>query len=108
MAELAAPIDVASLYANGPRLLCNGLDHRIGTTTRYALTQKWARAIYDAFPDLCGIRWKGRQLGGEAVVLTDRADLDALILVDDCEISHPAVWPRIAAAAQHCNIKVVR
>ena len=106
--ELSEPVDLVSLYGNGPRLLHRGLDHRIGTTTQYALTQKWARAIYEAFPDLMGIRWKGRQLGGETVVLTDRANFGALVLVEDYDISDSTVWPRIAAAAHYCSVKVVR
>ena len=107
LVELSEPMELVSLYGNGPRLLHKALDHRICATNRYELCQRWARAVYHGFPDLAGIRWKGRQLGTETVVLTDRADFDSLILVDDYDISEPEVWPRIAAAALHCNIKVI-
>lgn len=107
LVEISRPMELLSLYGNGPRLLHEALDHRICATNRYELCQKWARTIYDEFPDLDGIRWKGRQLGAETVVLTDRAEFDSLILVDDYDIAEPEVWPRIAAAALHCNIKVI-
>ncbi len=107
LVELSKPLRLLSLYGNGPRVLDRALDQRICTTTRYETCRKWARAIYEQFPDLVGLRWKGRQLGTENVVLTDRADFDSLVLIDDRDISDPAVWPRIAAAAYHCNIRVV-
>jgi len=105
--ELSRPLQLMSLYENGPRLLHEALDHRICSTTQYALCQAWARALYSQFPRLVGIRWPGRQLGSENIVLTDRADFRSLKLLHDFDISDPSVWPRIAAAAHNRNIQVV-
>ena len=56
---------------------------------------------------MVGIRWMGRQLGTENVVLTDRADLSKFVKLSDDDISDPAVWPRIMAAAYHCRLRIV-
>ncbi len=105
MVKLSAPLDVVDLYGVGPRHL--GLDQEICITTDYEIAQQWARALYRQFPDLVGIRWRGRQMSSENVVLTDRADLSTLVLLSDHKISEAAVWPRIATAARRCRIKIV-
>lgn len=37
------------------------------------LTQRWGRAIYEQFPSLAGIRYRGSHQGGEAVAVWERA-----------------------------------
>ncbi|NOZ87179.1 MAG: RES domain-containing protein [Deltaproteobacteria bacterium] len=103
--ELTAPFDVVDFYGVGPRHL--GLDQQICTTTDYGATQEWARALYLQFPDLVGIRWRGRQASSENVILTDRANLATLIRLSDHEVSETAVWHRIASAARKCKIRIV-
>ncbi len=103
--ELSVAFDVVDFCGVGPRHL--GLDQQICTTTDYRATQTWARALYLQFTDLVGIRWRGRQVSSENVVLTDRADLETLVLLSDHDISEAAIWPRIANAARKCRITIV-
>jgi hypothetical protein len=105
VAELSHPFKLADLCGTGPRHM--GLDHQICTTREYDRTQEWARAIYFNQPDIVGIRWSGREVGSENVVLTERADLTTLTLLLDKDISDAAVWPRIANAARKCRIKII-
>lgn len=84
-----------------------GLDQRIGTSTEYLCCQEWARALYDSYPETCGIRWRGRQAGSICVVLNDRIDRDSLALIADHDISHPDVWPRISRAARRARLRIV-
>ncbi|GEM_PF-1753761 len=105
VAEISLPFKLGDLCGTGPRHL--GLDHKICTTKEYDKTQEWARAIYLNRPDIVGIRWSGREIGSENVVLTDRADLTTLTLLSDKDISDAAVWPRIANAARKCKIKII-
>lgn len=83
------------------------LTQEIASTTEYAKTQEWARAFYDQYPDLVGIRWRGRQAGSICLLLHDRAQMDHLSLLSDNAISDSCVWPRIARAAGKCHLRVV-
>lgn len=83
-----------------------GLDQRIGTSTEYECCQEWARALYDQYPDMQGIRWRGRQSGSICVVLNDRADMGSLELLADFEITHPDVWPQIERAAYRAHLRI--
>ena len=105
--EVAAFVRVFDFVGDAARFAAPGMDQRIGTTTDYAITQGWARAIYQRRPDVAGIRWMGRQAGTLNVVLTDRADLSRLKIIHDYSIGDPAVWPRIATAATALNLIVI-
>lgn len=41
-----------------------GLDERISVGDDYATCQAWALALYQRFPELCGIRYRARKAGG--------------------------------------------
>lgn len=84
-----------------------GLTQEVAATTDYGATQSWARAFYDRYPDLQGLRWRGRQAGSICVLLTDRVRATALTLVTDHDLADPAVWPRIARAARRCRLRVM-
>jgi hypothetical protein len=84
-----------------------GLTHEIASTIDYELTQQWARAFYEQYPDLHGIRWPGRQAGAISVLLNDRAVMDHLRLIEDHDIWSTAVRARIARAARSCRLTVV-
>jgi hypothetical protein len=84
-----------------------GLTQEIAATTAYPLTQAWARAVYERYPRLWGIRWRGRQAGSVCVVITERAPAGSFTVVGDHPIDDAAVWPRIARAARRCRIKVI-
>ncbi len=101
VARVRSPILLLDLVGVAARGL--GLDQRIATSTEYPTCQAWARAVYERYPHLAGIRWRGRQAGAIAVVLTDRADLTSLEATADFDLAHPAVWPRIARAAGRCR-----
>ncbi len=101
----AAPIPLLDLVGVGARRI--GLTQEIAATTDYAGAQAWARACYERYPALHGIRWRGRQAGSICVVLTDRAPRTALGLESDHDLADPAVWPRLARAARSCKLRVV-
>jgi len=84
-----------------------GLDQRIGTDRDYAVCQEWARWFYDQYPEIQGIRWRGRQAGSICIVLNDRVEMDLLELVSDYDIVHPDVWPRIARAAVRAHLQIL-
>lgn len=105
--EVAAFVRVFDFVAAAARFAAPGMDQRIGTTTKYAITQQWARAIYQRRVDVAGIRWLGRQAGTINVALTDRADLSRLNVLHDYSIGDPAVWPRIATAATALNLTII-
>jgi len=105
VARAATAIPLLDLVGVGARSI--GLTQEIAATTVYSLTQAWARAVYQQYPRLMGIRWRGRQAGSICVVVTERMTSGALLLASDHAIDDPAVWPRIARAARRCRIKVV-
>lgn len=103
--EVKRPLEVVDLVGVAVRSV--RLTQEIGSTTEYAMTQEWARAFYDQFPSLVGIRWRGRQAGSICHLLHDRASMNRLALLSDHDIGDPAVWPRIARAAWKCHLRVV-
>lgn len=105
VARVAAAIRLVDLVGIAARRF--GLTQEIAATTDYALTQEWARALYDAYDKLFGIRWRGRQTGSICVVLTDRARMRSLFREIDLPVTDPGVWPRIARAAQRCGVRIV-
>lgn len=82
------------------------LDQRIGTEFDSPLCQAWSRAFYDRYPDIEGIRWRGRQAGSICIVLNDRVDMGLLDLLLDHDISHSKVWPRIADSARRAHLRL--
>jgi hypothetical protein len=105
VASVRVPVPLLDLVGVAPRVF--GLDQRIGTSTDYGRTQEWARAFYDAYGDIRGLRWRGRQAGALCVALTDRAEMEDLEVVVDHDLSHPGVWPRIARAAHRAHLRIV-
>lgn len=105
--EVASYFRVFDFVGEAARFAVPGMDQRIGTTTDYAITQEWARAIYQRRLDVDGIRWVGRQAGTRNIVLTERADLSRLKVIHDYGIGDPAVWPRIAKAGTTLNLRVI-
>jgi hypothetical protein len=83
-----------------------GLDQRIGTDQESALCQEWARAFYDHYPELQGIRWRGRQAGSICIALNDRVEMDLLELVLDYDVVHPNIWPRIVDSARRAHLRL--
>ena len=105
VARVVAPIRLVDLVGVAARRF--GLTQEIAATTDYALTQQWARAFYDSYDKLAGIRWRGRETGSICVVLTDRARMRSLVRESDLPVTDPSVWPRIARAAQRCGVRIV-
>jgi hypothetical protein len=105
VARVNAPIRLVDLVRVAARRF--GLTQEIASTTDYVRTQEWARALYAAYPDLAGIRWRGRQAGSISAVLTDRFRARSLTLEFDAVVSDPRVWPRVARAAQRCRVRIV-
>jgi len=105
VARVVTPLRLVDLVGVAARRL--GLTQEIAATTDYHRTQEWARALYDRYDDLVGIRWRGRQAGSVCVVLTDRVAMRSLTLESDWAVGDPRVWPRVARAAIRCRVRVV-
>jgi RES domain len=105
VARARLPLHLLDLVGAGPRAF--GLDQRLATSREYGRCQEWPRAFYDAYPDVRGLRWRGRQAGSLCCALNDRADMGSLDPLADHDLSNPAVWPRIARAARRCHLPVV-
>jgi hypothetical protein len=103
--RVVAPIRLVDLVGVAARRLA--LTQEIAATTDYGRTQEWARALYDEYEQLVGIRWRGRQTGSICVVLTDRAPMRNLKAESDLPVTDPSVWPRIARAAQTSRVRIV-
>ena len=78
------------------------------STATHALTQRWARHIVDAFPELDGLRYNGRFAGDACLALFTPAasampDRPRLSL----PLSHPDLASRIAGAARRLGYRVV-
>ena len=104
IASLRLSVPVLDLVGVAARVF--NLDQRIGTDQDYSICQEWARAFYDRYTGIQGIRWRGRQAGTICVVLNDRVEMDRLKLVADVEIDHPDVWARIARAARRARLRI--
>jgi hypothetical protein len=98
-------LDLADLVGIAARRV--GLTQEVGSTTDYVKTQEWARAFYDQYPNLVGIRWRGRQSGSICFVLHDRVPMAYLTVVSDHVINDLRVWPRVARAARACSLRVI-
>ena len=105
LVRIVTPLDLLDLVGAGPRSI--GLTQEIAATTEYESCQTWARAIYEQYRGLHGIRWRGRQAGSICVVLTDRAPRSSLLLVSDHGLGDAVVWPRLARAARRLRLGIL-
>lgn len=103
--RLRLPLQVLNLV--GPASRVFGLDQRIGTDRDYARCQEWARAFYEHYSVIHGIRWRGRQAGSICVVLNDRVDMNLLGLAEDYDIGDPGMWPGIVQAAYRARLRII-
>jgi hypothetical protein len=104
-AEVTRPLEVVDLVGVAARRV--GLTQEVGAATDYAKTQEWARAFYDQYAHLVGIRWRGRQSGSICFVLSDRAAMNHLTLLSDHAVNDARTWPRIAGAARKGSLRVI-
>lgn len=102
--RISKSIPVLNLAGVAPRVF--GLDQRIATSRDYPQCQEWARAFYESYPEVCGLRWRGRQAGSICFALNDRADMTSLNRLQDRDVGDPEVWPRIARAARRCRLRI--
>jgi RES domain-containing protein len=103
--RLRSTLKVLSLSGSDPHAF--NLDQRIGTDRSYEVSQAWARAFYDSYSEIQGIHWSGRHSGSICVVFNDRAPMSSLELIQDADISHPLLWPRVARAAVDAYLEIV-
>lgn len=104
VATVTASIAVLDLVGVAARRA--GLTQEIAATTDYDICQAWARAFYEQYLKVQGIRWRGRQAGSISVVLNDRAPMRHLE-GRDYALRDPRVWPRVARAAHDCSLTIV-
>ena len=97
-------IPVLDFLGLAPRAL--QLTQEIAASTDYPTTQSWARAIYQSYRNIQGVRWRGRQSGSMCILLHDRANM-AQLEAESWSVNDPIVWPRIARAARECRMKIV-
>ena len=105
LVRIRLPLSLLDLVGAGPRVF--GLDQRLATSREYGRCQEWARAFYEAYPSIHGLRWRGREAGSLCCALNGRVDMASLALVADHDLGHPDVWPRIARAARRCHLRIV-
>jgi hypothetical protein len=98
-------IPVLDLVGTAPRAY--GLDQGIASSRDYPSCQAWARAWYEAYPAIRGLRWRGRQAGSVCLALNDRAEMGSLEALVDRDLGDPEVWPRIARAARSCHLRII-
>lgn len=103
-ATLLGQISVLDLVGLAARAV--GLIQEIAATTDYAQCQAWSRAFYDHYPNVQGVRWRGRQIGSLCVVLNDRAPMSRLSR-EEFGLSDPEIWPRLARAARDCGVMML-
>lgn len=79
------------------------------STGPHSITQRWARRIRAAFPDLDGMRYNSRFAGHPCMVLFAATAADAMPArpVLALPLSHPGLAARIAAAARQLGYLVV-
>lgn len=105
-ASITASPALLSLLSVGPSRI--GATHELCATTNYDLTQEWARAIYEDYTSLHGIRWKARNSGSLSIVLNDRqAVATCMTVILDAPLNHPDVWPRLVRAAKDLAFTVI-
>jgi hypothetical protein len=78
------------------------------STAVHEITQRWARAIAEAFPDLDGLRYNSRFAGGPSLALfLPAATAMPVHSVLSLPLSHPGLAGRIAGAGYRLGYEVV-
>jgi hypothetical protein len=78
------------------------------STAPHAVTQRWARAVVEAFPQLDGVRYNSRFAGAPYVALfaAARSAMPAQPLVS-LPLTHPDLGARLAAAARRIGYQII-
>jgi hypothetical protein len=78
------------------------------STAPHAVTQRWARAIVEAFPDLDGLRYNSRFAGHPCVALFSPA-VTAMPTrpIISVPLTHPALVSRLAGAARRLGYLLI-
>jgi hypothetical protein len=78
------------------------------STAPHAVTQQWARAVVEAFPQLNGVRYNSRFAGAACVALfaPARSAMPAQPLVS-LPLTHPDLGARLAAAARRIRYQII-
>jgi hypothetical protein len=78
------------------------------STAPHAVTQRWARAVVEAFPQLDGVRYNSRFAGAPCVALfaPARSAMPAQPLVS-LPLTHPDLGARLAAAARRIGYQII-
>ena len=78
------------------------------STAPHAVTQQWARAVVEAFPDLDGVRYNSRFAGAACVALFAPArSAMPMQPVASLPLTHPDLGGRLAAAARRIGYQVI-
>jgi hypothetical protein len=78
------------------------------STAPHAVTQQWARAVVEAFPDLDGVRYNSRFAGAACVALFAPArSAMPMQPVVSLPLTHPDLGGRLAAAARRIGYQVI-
>jgi hypothetical protein len=78
------------------------------STAPHAVTQQWARAVVEAFPDLDGVRYNSRFAGAAPVALFAPArSAMPMRPVVSLPLTHPDLGGRLAAAARRIGYQVI-
>lgn len=78
------------------------------STAPHTITQKWARAIVQAFPDLDGVRYNSRFAGEPCVALfTPARSAMPTQPVLSLPLTHPDLGSRLAAAARRIGYRLI-
>jgi hypothetical protein len=78
------------------------------STASHAVTQRWARAVVEAFPQLDGVRYNSRFAGPPCVALfaPARSAMPAQPLVS-LPLTHPDLGARLAAAVRRIGYQII-
>lgn len=78
------------------------------STAPHAITQRWARAIAEAFPDLDGVRYNSRFAGEPCAALFAPArSAMPMQPVLSLPLTHPGVGSRLAATARRVGYRII-
>jgi RES domain len=78
------------------------------STAPHVVTQRWARAVVEAFPDLDGVRYNSRFAGAACLALFSpaRSAMPAQPLLS-LPLTHPDLGGRLAAAARRLGYQII-
>ena len=78
------------------------------STAPHVVTQRWARAVVEAFPDLDGVRYNSRFAGAACLALFSpaRSSMPAQPLLS-LPVTHPDLGVRLATAARRLGYQIV-